>query len=633
MGRRSVRRIFLGGFIPVAMAVWLSALPATAGTTVRYDRIQGTVESINAAARDLTMRLRDGTTAAVHVSETAWFHPVRALDGLDRQPDLSDLFSLPNGTPLSVSGLVYSDRDELVAKEVVAYGNGPGVPVIEAQDWWSSQAREMARFWVRAQAENPALSLDPARYRTRVTKSGSKRPDSENLQETDTLSRLVYGLSSTFIITGESWALEAASRLVDYQRRMMRYQSPDGRQVYWAHAVKDGNRILPSLFSDDLGSIPLYEQIYALTGLTQYYRATGDAEVLADIERTIAFMDDHFWDGSPGNPLERGYFSHVDPATFNPAATHERNRLKKNWNSVGDHLPAYLDNLYLATGKQAYLERMKQLGALIVAHFPDPKSPFVFERFNRDWTPDLTYTWQQNRAVVGHNLKIAWILTRLHHLTGDDSLLKVARDCADKMMIHGEDLRRGGWYDVVERQPDPRTGRYELTWHDRKAWWQQEQGILAYYVLYGTTGSQAYLDAARAGSAFYNTVFVDHDDGEGFFDVQADGTPYLLGDRADKGSHSRGGYHSLELTYFAHLYANLLVARREVGLHFRPGRSEEGQIFSVRPISFPGGSVRLSAVTIDGKPYSSFDPALMTITLPRSDRPLKIVAILTAGRR
>ena len=612
----------------------VAILPARAETavTVRYDRVQGTLEAEDAAAHDLTLRLRDGTLARVHVSDTAWVHPLRAIDDLDREPGLKPVYDLPKGTLVSASGLVYSDRDELDAKDVTLFGGDPAAPVIEASDWWSAQARELSRFWVRAQGGGGALSLNSADYRTRITKSGEPRPDSVNLQETDTLSRLVYGLSSTYLMTGETWVLDAARSLVAYQRRAMRYQTPDGSQVYWAHAVKDGRRILPSLFPDDAGSIPLYEQIYALAGLTQYYRITGDPEVRADIDRTIAFMDAHYWDGAPKDVLMRGYFSHVDPATFDPARTPERNRLKKNWNSVGDHIPAYLNNLYLATGNPAYLKRLRELADLIVAHFPDPDSPFVFERFSRDWKPDLTYTWQQNRAVIGHNLKIAWILTRAYHLTGDEKYLATARRCADRMMKYGEDLRRGGWYDVIARTPDPRTGRYELTWHDRKAWWQQEQGILAYYVLYGTAGDAAYLAAARAGSAFYNLAFPDHDDGGVYFDVQADGTPYLLGDRSDKGSHSKSGYHSMELTYFAHLYTNLLVAHRPVGLHFRPLHAEKGQILAVQPVSFPKGSVRLASVSIDGKPFSGFDAAAMTIKLPASDRPMDVVAVLAPAK-
>ncbi|MDR3376391.1 MAG: AGE family epimerase/isomerase [Ancalomicrobiaceae bacterium] len=608
----------------VVSAGWSDAV----AVSVRYDRIQGTLESADAAAHDLVLALRDGSRAKVHVSDTAWVHLVRAMDGLNRRPGSGAIYDLPKGALISASGLVYSDRDELVAKEVTSFGAEPKQPVIEDADWWSSQARELSRFWVRAQGGDDGFSLDPSRYQTRITKSGSPRPKSENLQETDTVSRLVYGFSSTYLMTGEIWILDAAKKLVDLQRSTMRYQSADGRYVYWAHAVKDGKRILPSLFADDEGTIPLYEQIYALAGLTQYYRITGDPEVLADIERTVAFMDAHYWDGEPRPPLMRGYFSHADPATFDPAAPVERNRLKKNWNSVGDHIPAYLGNLYLATANPAYLARIRELGDLIVAHFPDPASPFVFERFTRDWQPDLTYTWQQNRAVIGHNLKIAWILTRLYHLTGDEKYLKTARRCADLMIPNGEDLRRGGWYDVVERIPDARTGRYELTWHDRKAWWQQEQGILAYYVLYGTTREASYLEAARAGSAFYNISFPDLDDGDVYFDVQADGTPYLLGDRADKGSHSKSGYHDMELAYFAHLYTNLLVQQRQVGLHFRPQRASPGQILAVQPISFPKGSVRLDSVTVDGKPHADFDAAAMTIRLPQSDRPLDVVAVI-----
>jgi len=39
----------------------------------------------------------------------------------------------------------------------------------------------------------------------------------------------------------------------------------------------------------------------------------------------------------------------------------------------------------------------------------------------------------------------------------------------------GSDQQRGGWYDVVERVLDGGRATHRLVWHDRKAWWQQEQ--------------------------------------------------------------------------------------------------------------------------------------------------------------
>ena len=37
----------------------------------------------------------------------------------------------------------------------------------------------------------------------------------------------------------------------------------------------------------------------------------------------------------------------------------------------------------------------------------------VQEKFYDDWSHDTTWGWQQNRGVVGHNLKIAWNLMRI----------------------------------------------------------------------------------------------------------------------------------------------------------------------------------------------------------------------------
>ncbi len=585
---------------------------------VRFDRVQGVVIESHPQQKRLIVKMPGGKTQAVRIADNAWLHTLRQLDERERAVDPKAVDRLQPGSWLAASGLIYSDSPELLAKEVSLFGPQENALVLEQPDWWSSQAREVAEFWIRTQFGKGEVG-DASGYRTVITKSGEKRPDWLNLQETDTISRLVYGLSSAYLMNGNPRVLRAAAELVRYQRERLRVESADGRTVSWLHALRDGRPVLASRFSDDEGTIPLYEQIYAVAGLTQYYRITGDPEVLADIEKTVRFMDQYYWDAAPANALARGYFSHIHPGTLRPEDAAGSNARKKNWNSVGDHLPAYLENLYLGTRKPEHLRRMRELGTLIATHFPDPTSPFVYERFDADWKPDLTYTWQQNRAVVGHNLKIAWCLTRLYHLTGDREFLGVARSAADKMLIYGQDPRRGGWYDVIERKPDA-NGRYEHAWHDRKAWWQQEQGILANYILFAETGEAKYLDSARAGSGFFNLAFLDHDDGEVFFDVQSDGTPYLIGDRADKGSHSKSGYHILELDYFAHLYTNLLVQKRPVVLNFYPDASAGGTRFEVQPISLPPGKVKIASVTLNGKPYHHFDAQGMSVNLPHMNQ-------------
>ncbi|MGH1551412.1 hypothetical protein ACRAWF_02085 [Streptomyces sp. L7] len=88
--------------------------------------------------------------------------------------------------------------------------------------------------------------------------------------------------------------------------------------------------------------------------------------------------------------------------------------------------------------------------------------------------------------------------------------------------------------------PTPDSGIHRMVWHDRKAWWQQEQAILAYLILAGTTGDPEQLRLAREAAAFYNAFFLDYQDGGVYFNVLANGIPYLLGTERLKGQPCDG---------------------------------------------------------------------------------------------
>jgi mannose/cellobiose epimerase-like protein (N-acyl-D-glucosamine 2-epimerase family) len=267
----------------------------------------------------------------------------------------------------------------------------------------------------------------------------------------------------------------------------------------------------------------------------------------------------------------------------------------------------------------------------IVEHFPDyERSPFVNERFQRDWSQDLEHTWQQNRAVVGHNLKIAWNLMRMQSLAKKDAYTELAHRIAEVMPAVGSDQQRGGWYDVLERTLLPGEDVYRFAWHDRKAWWQQEQAILAYLILAGIDGNDSFLREARQAESFYNAFFLDHDEGAVYFNVLATGIPYLLGTERLKGSHSMSMYHSAELCYLAATYTNLLISGRTLTLWFKP-LPEASRTLRVAPDLLPEGRVVLLSVEIDGKPHEVFDAAAMTVELPATEE-RQTVRVVLGGR-
>jgi mannose/cellobiose epimerase-like protein (N-acyl-D-glucosamine 2-epimerase family) len=616
---------------------------------------------------------------------------VRNMDGLDRN-------RIPNPDPynpgnpadelrkyirpdtmVSVRGVEVEHQGQraIWAQSVTLMVGEQGNYMFEDTHWWLTQIARFADEWLddlfqdRRTYEWDDFS---ALYRTNLNILGM--PTDDKVQECATLSRLNYGLSSAYLLTGAERYRLAAKAGVKYQRETFRSLSHDGKYCFWQFGKRQretgANIIIGSENPDDAGTIPLYEQIYALAGLTQYFRISQDWSVLQDIHRTIRVFQDFYRDDPAfGYGGTGGYFSHLDPATLRPdVASLNQNQLRKNWNSVGDHIPAYLVNLILALDpvpqdarntheSEELLEVcrsiLKETSEIILDRFPDkdPAIPYVNERFFANWEPDHQWGWQQNRAIVGHNFKIAWNLTRTAHYyrtlatKGDadaaahssyaDRLETFATELLDRMSEVGIDLLRGGCFDAVEREPVPGMP-VQFAWSNTKDFWQQEQAILAYLILHGVTHNPDHLQHARAMMAFWNTYFLDHDNRGVFFRTTDMGMPVITGTYGQKASHAVAGYHSFELNYLAHTYICLYVrpegrvqtpegtsafpvVDQNFCLFFRVEADCPHRSLNVLPDFVPPGSVEIASVVVGGVPREpeEFEKDKFQITLSDDD--------------
>jgi mannose/cellobiose epimerase-like protein (N-acyl-D-glucosamine 2-epimerase family) len=603
----------------------------TTSRTTFADTISGYITGFNRTEKSFGIKTSDGRQFQAFLTPTTFARIAHNLEEsyIDATGRMASLLAAQQY--VHVYGVFYSEGSgqRFEAKSIVFAGDEPDKYRHEEPDWWVKQIRSIGNSYMHWQFNYPQQEIDYRNYRTILHLAGGKKGDF--LQETDTISRMVYGLASAYLMTGEDHFLEAAEKGTEYLREHMRFFDPDEDLIYWYHGIQvSGNReqkLLTSEFGDDYDSIPMYEQIYALAGPIQTYRVTGDPRILNDAEYTVKLFDRFYLDREKG-----GYFSHIDPITLDPRAESlGHNRARKNWNSVGDHAPAYLINLWLATGEQKYVDFLEYTFDTIVKYFPDyDNSPFVQERFYEDWSHDTTWGWQQNRAVVGHNLKIAWNLMRMHSLKPKEEYEALARKIADTMPAVGSDQQRGGWYDVVERKLSQGEEVYRFVWHDRKAWWQQEQAILAYLILNGVLKDEEHLRHAREAASFYNAFFLDHDDGAVYFNVLATGVPYLMGNERLKGSHSMSAYHATELCYLSAVYLNLLINKTPMDFYFKPQpRGFKHNILRVQPDILPPGSVRIEQVWIDDQPYTHFDAKALTVKLPDSKDALRVKVRLT----
>jgi len=656
--------------------------------------VAGSVIAVDEAKPSFSLRARSGEVFEAVVGPETYYSVMTNLDGLDRNriPEV-------RGGPGESGILLNLRRYAVVGRQVFAVGifqqsggaesfearnvyllhSDPGRYLFEETHWWPTQTTQMAdRILDHLFDAKRSYSIDDFSkfYRTNLSILG--QPTDETVQECAVLSRLLYDLSSAYLMTGAERYLMAARAAANYLREAFRSLSHDGRYCFWAYGRRrnmQGERGETLLFAsqgpDDVGTVPLYEQIYALAGLTQFYRITLEWEVLEDIRRTINSFQAFFWD-PPSAVAEknfagkRGYYSHLDPATMRPDMMQDgtpaaENRSRKNWNSIGDHVPAYLVNLILSLEplplgavRQTFAPLLEvchtildEVSSLICEKFPDPNSDYVFERFHADWTPDLSYRWQQNRAVVGHNLKIAWNLTRCafyfqmrakrlrdegkpQEAAGydkrSDRCLEVAKKLADRMGEVGLDKIRGGIFDCVERHPSGGMPT-QFAWGATKDFWQQEQGILAYLIVYGATGNPHYLQLARESSAFWNLFFLDVEHQGYFFRTTENGLPILSGQYGMKSSHAIG-YHAFELAYLAHLYTRAYVSAgggsdNSFCLYFKIGSIAEQKSINVLPDFMPPGRVRIASVHANGVNVTdSLDPANLAVyQIPTDDMP------------
>jgi len=591
------------------------------------DTITGYVTDFNRSEKSFGIKTSDGREFQAYLTPTTFARIAQNLGEPynDCTQRLGEM--LKPGQHVFAYGIFYPQGEghKFEVKFFVFPGDAPDKYRHEESDWWVKQVRSIASCYLKWQFGYPEKPIDYREYRTYLNLAGTKKSD-DFLQETDTISRLVYGFASAYLMTGEDSFLEGAEKGTEYLRDRMRFYDTEENLIYWYHGIhvtgKREQKLLTSEFGDDYDAIPAYEQIYALAGPIQTYRITGDPRILKDAEMTVDLFDKFFLDKEGG-----GYFSHIDPITLDPRAESlGHNRARKNWNSVGDHAPAYLINLWLATGEQKYADMLEYTFDTIEKYFPDyDNSPFVQEKFHEDWSKDQTWGWQQNRAVVGHNLKIAWNLMRMQSLKPKDKYIALAEKIAYLMPSVGSDQQRGGWYDVVERVLEEGEEQYRFVWHDRKAWWQQEQAILAYLILHGILKEPEYLRHAREVAAFYNAHFLDHEDGGIYFNTLASGLPFLMGNERLKGSHSMSGYHSMELCYLAAVYTNLLIAKQPMDFYFKPHPGAfKDNILRVSPDILPPGSIKIGAVEIDGEAYTNFDADALTVKLPDTKEQVKV---------
>lgn len=402
------------------------------------------------------------------------------------------------------------------------------------------------------------------------------------------IARHLFSYSAAYLLEGNPAHLRRAEALVDF----MIEHGWDERYGGWYNSVSRKGAVTDS-------TKDLFMQIYAATGLTLYYTTTRNDRALRYVEATNRMLEDHAWDATQG-----GYIRALD-RDLSVRDAH------KDFTPQGAVLSGYLLYLYHATRDTAYLDQMTRVIDVMRGPMRQPGPPWIYERFATDWV-FLPESPRNTSLNVGHNIELAWLLLRLHALTGNAvykrDALHLAAPLQDRALTPS-----GAWVTTLTHPAlQPST---------ESSWWMQAYGNMFSLALHEATGEDAALDAFRRGAAFWGRAFIDSTHGGTVLKTT------LQGDitRAAKAVRSKTSYHTLEHALLNYLYLGLGSADEPVTLHFRVEDPEPGAMLYPLPLAV---KATIEQVTINGAPWRDVDSEGPAVYLPQRDEPLRITVTL-----
>ena len=323
------------------------------------------------------------------------------------------------------------------------------------------------------------------------------------------------------------WTFSAAYRLL---------RKPE----YLAAATRAKRYVIDKFYDNDFGGVywsldakgepldtkkQIYAQGFAVYGLSEYARATGDEEALDYATRLFNLIEEHSFDRERNGyieaftrdwqPIEDMRLSDKDENTSKTMNTHL-------------HIMEPYANLY-RVWKDARLEaQLRNMIDLFTDKILNKETFHLELFFDNDWRTD------GNIISYGHDIEASWLIHEAALVLGDERLLSevepVIRNIA-KAADEGLNPDGSMIYESIAGKPDDR----ELHW------WVQAENVVGQANLYQHFGDQAALDIAVRCWQFIKDKLVDRENGEWHWSLMPDGT---VNRRDDKAGFWKCPYHN-----------------------------------------------------------------------------------------
>ena len=325
--------------------------------------------------------------------------------------------------------------------------------------------------------------------------------------------RILWSFSAAYRVLGCPAYLEAATRAKDYL--IAHFIDKEYGGVYWSVDYQGQPLDTKKQF---------YAIGFAIYGLSEYARATGDREALDNALQLYDCIEEH--------ALDREHNGYIEACTreWGRIADMRLSELDANYpKSQNTHLHIIepYTNL-LRCLKELQIEprtrvegSLRNLITIFTEKILNPETRHLDLFFEMDWTRGAG-----RLESYGHDIECSWLLHEAALVLGDKDVLASVEPIVREVAEASEKGLRPDGSLIHEANLD--TGHVDDDLH----WWVQAENVVGWYNIYQHFGDEEALARAFQGWTYIKNQLIDWDYGEWFWSRHQDGSLNTTDDKA-----------------------------------------------------------------------------------------------------
>lgn len=318
--------------------------------------------------------------------------------------------------------------------------------------------------------------------------------------------RILWTFSSAYRILKKEEYLVAATRAKRYL--LDHFYDKEFGGIYWSLDYQ--GRPLDT-------KKQIYALGFALYGLSEYHRATGDEEALDYAVRLFESIEKHSFDTAKNGYCEALTREWREMADMRLSDKDENERKTMNTHL---HILEPYTNLYRVWKDKRLEKQLRNLINLFTEKILNLHTGHLELFFNDDWV-------SKYRIVsYGHDIEASWLIHEAALVLGDKAVLTKVEPLVEYIAAAADEGLTPEGSMIYETFPDK--GKTDTDRH----WWVQAENVVGHVNLYQHFDDEVALQKAFRCWEFIKNNLVDALNGEWHWSVLADGTVNTTDDKA-----------------------------------------------------------------------------------------------------